>query len=41
MLLLHYVLGLQLRYKPVDILITEGTNMTREEQGMLTESELF
>ena len=40
-LLLHYVLGLQLRYKPVDILITEGTNMTREEQGMLTESELF
>lgn len=40
-LLLHYVFGLQLRYKPVDILITEGTNMTREEQGMLTESELF
>lgn len=40
-LLLHYVLGLQLRYKPVDILITEGTNMTREEGELLTEDELF
>ncbi|WP_304104799.1 MBL fold metallo-hydrolase, partial [Phascolarctobacterium succinatutens] len=40
-LLLHYVLGLGLRSKPVDILINEGTNMTREEQGMLTEDELF
>lgn len=40
-LLLHYVLGLQLRYKPVDILITEGTNMTREEGALLTEDELL
>lgn len=40
-LLLHYVFGLQLRYKPVDILITEGTNMTREEGELLTEDELF
>ena len=40
-LLLHYVLGLQLRYKPVDILITEGTNMTREEGELLTEDELL
>ena len=40
-LLLHYVLGLGLRSKPVDILITEGTNLTREEQGLLTEDELF
>lgn len=40
-LLLHYVLGLGLRYKPVDILITEGTNMTREEGELLTEDELF
>lgn len=40
-LLLHYVLGLGLRSKPVDILITEGTNMTREEGELLTEDELF
>lgn len=40
-LLLHYVLGLVLRSKPVDILITEGTNMTREEGELLTEDELF
>lgn len=40
-LLLHYVLGLGLRYKPVDILITEGTNMTREEGELLTEDELL
>lgn len=40
-LLLHYVLGLQLRYKPVDILITEGTNMMREEGALLTEDELL
>lgn len=40
-LLLHYVLGLQLHYKPVDILITEGTNMTREEGELLTEDELL
>lgn len=40
-LLLHYVFGLQLRYKPVDILITEGTNMTREEGELLTEDELL
>lgn len=40
-LLLHYVLGLELRYKPVDILITEGTNMTREEGELLTEDELL
>ena len=40
-LLLHYVLGLGLRSKPVDILITEGTNMTREEGELLTEDELL
>ena len=40
-LLLHYVLGLGLHYKPVDILITEGTNMTREEGELLTEDELL
>lgn len=40
-LLLHYVLGLGLSSKPVDILITEGTNMTREEGELLTEDELF
>ena len=40
-LLLHYVLGLQLHYKPVDILITEGTNMTREDGELLTEDELL
>lgn len=40
-LLLHYVLGLELRSKPVDILITEGTNMTREEGELLTEDELL
>lgn len=40
-LLLHYVLGLGLRSKPVDILITEGTNMTREEGAPLTEDELL
>ena len=40
-LLLHYVLGLGLRSNPVDILITEGTNMTREEGELLTEDELL
>lgn len=40
-LLLHYVLGLGLSSKPVDILITEGTNMTREEGELLTEDELL
>ena len=40
-LLLHYVLGLGLRSKPVDILITEGTNLTREEGALLTEDELL
>ena len=40
-LLLHYVLGLELRSKPVDILITEGTNMTREDGALLTEDELL
>lgn len=40
-ILLHYVLGLGLSSKPVDILITEGTNMTREEGELLTEDELL
>lgn len=40
-LLLHYVLGLGLRSNPVDILNTEGTNMTREEGELLTEDELL
>lgn len=40
-LLLHYVLGLGLSSKPVDILITEGTNMTRDEGELLTEDELL
>ena len=40
-LMLYYVLGVELRYKPIDILIIEGTNMTRAEQHLLTEDELF
>lgn len=40
-LLLYYVLGIELRYKPIDILIIEGTNLTREDKAMLTEEKLF